>query len=141
MAEDIQNDLVNIAYKMGQALVPSDTSKLMQAQFQALGKTYESQMEGVKTGVKVGSEIWQKSIDEKNAEKAEWKDDAAYYGSADDKAKNTIIENKESAAQEVRRRKAERELRKMNKEETIEGLGITGEINYTPSEVKSLNKY
>ena len=68
---DEGNYLVNAAQKMGQALVPSDTSKMFQEQFRALGKMHKAKMEGLKTGVKVGSKIAQKSIDEKNAKNEE----------------------------------------------------------------------
>jgi signal transduction protein with GAF and PtsI domain len=67
---DEGNYLVSAAQKMGQALVPSDTSKMFQEQFRALGKMHKAKMEGLKTGVKVGSKIAQKSIDEKNAKEA-----------------------------------------------------------------------
>tara|TARA_R110000765_G_scaffold17593_1_gene47898 strand:+ start:137 stop:580 length:444 start_codon:yes stop_codon:yes gene_type:complete len=133
--------LVSAAQKMGQALVPADTSKMFKEQFEALGKMHEAKASMITGAITSGLNALQTGIDKKKAKKAEWEADAAYYGSAEDRAKNTKKEKIESAVQEVRRRTAERKLREMNKEETIQGLGITGEINYTPSEVKSLNKY
>ena len=64
-------------------------------------------------------------------------DPSKYYKSP--KAKKPKKE--ESAVNELKRRKAENKLAKMNKDKTIKDLGISGEIKFRPSEVKPLNKY
>jgi len=133
--------LLNMALKMGQALVPADTSKMFKEQFEALGEMHKAKANMITGLVTSGLNALQTGIDKKKAKKAENKADAEYYGSAEDKAKNTIIENKESAVQEVKRRTAENKLLKLNAEEKLKKENFYRDVGYTPSEVKSLNKY
>jgi len=44
----------------------------------------------------------------------------------------------ESAVGELKRRKAEKKLDKMNKDETLQGLGVSSEIKFTPSKIEGL---
>jgi len=134
--------LLNMALKMGQALVPADTSKMFKEQFEALGEMHKAKANMITGLVTSGLNALQTGIDKKKAKKAEWEADAAYYGSAEDKAKNTITAPPpESAVQEFKRRTAENKLLKLNAEEKLKKENFYRDVGYTPSEVKSLNKY
>jgi hypothetical protein len=55
--------LVGAAMKMGQALVPADTSKIFQQQFQALGEVHKAKVKMLTAGIKDGLTVLQKKVD------------------------------------------------------------------------------
>ena len=146
MAEKTKNSmgadavLVNAAQKMGQALVPADTSKMFKEQFEALGEMYKAKANMITGLVTSGLNALQTGIDNKKAKKAKLQKRAAYYGSAEDKAKNTKKENKESAVQEFRRRTAENKLLKLNAEEKLKKENFYRDVGYTPNNQLGLGK-
>tara|TARA_R110000823_G_scaffold97222_1_gene211352 strand:+ start:576 stop:956 length:381 start_codon:yes stop_codon:yes gene_type:complete len=71
MAIQANATLVSAAQKMGQALVPADTSKMFKEQFEALGKMHEAKASMITGAITSGLDVLQTGIDNKKAKKAE----------------------------------------------------------------------
>mgnify|MGYP003625077569 FL=1 len=69
--------LVSAAQKMGQALVPADTSKMFKEQFEALGKMHEAKASMITGAITTGLGVLQAGIDNKKAKKAKFQKRAA----------------------------------------------------------------
>ena len=62
--------LLTMALKMGQALVPADTSKMFKEQFEALGEMHKAKANMITGLVTSGLDVLQKGIDKKKAKRA-----------------------------------------------------------------------
>ena len=108
MAIQADATLVSASMKMGQALVPADTSKMFKQQFEALGKMHKAKAKMYTSGIVLGGKLLQKGIDklsknatERKAKKAEFEKRAegsiegGNYGDNKRELANTLKEKQE----------------------------------------------